>query len=112
MGKYAQYLKRGSAAQQGNNVAPATSNFTIGTTTSTTIPVNQATTRPPGVDGFVARALLTSTGKFVAASPITSGTVATITGLVTATAYSVQIAWYSGSTQVSDYSASLPATTL
>jgi hypothetical protein len=111
MGKWAQYRKRGTNVQQGSLAAPVAGQFTVGTPTTTTIPVTRVASIPLGADDMVARAIVAATGTIGATQAGAGGTNLTLTGLVSATAYRVYVAWFNGVVRVSDWSISTPATT-
>lgn len=106
MGKWAQYSKRGSALLFGSIPAPAIADFTIGSPTATTIPVTRVAPIPAGSTAMLWRATNNATGVLAAAY-----TGSPISGLVTATQYRVQAAWFNGSQQVSDSSPAVLVTT-
>ncbi len=111
MGKYAQYLKRGKAAQQGYLAPPGTADWSLGTPLTTSVPATRSAAIPAGADGWATRALLASTGATAATNAPTGSTSNNISGLVTGTSYLAQAAWFLGLRQVSDWSVSKPFTT-
>lgn len=111
MGKFAQYLKRGTARQHGLQAAPLDADWSVGVTTATTIPSNRAVAIPGPADQWITRAIQNSTNLVSGVAGSGSGATNTVTGLVTATSYRVQAAWVLQGRVVSDWSNSKPATT-
>jgi hypothetical protein len=99
MGKFAQYLKRGSASQHGLMSGPIDADWTVGTPTATTIPLTRVAAIPAGATQMLWRAINAATGAL--GSPFNGSP---LSGLTTATQYKVQAAWFNGSIQVSDAS--------
>lgn len=104
MGKFAQYRKRGSAPQFGSMAAPADADWTIGVTTSSTIPTTRVAPIPAGATSMLWRAIVAATG-------VAGAYTGTLSGLLSATQYKVQAAWFNGAQKVSDDSAVKLATT-
>lgn len=106
MGKFATYLKRGSAAGRYSLAPPEDAAWAIGTVTTTSIQGTLLGSFPPNATTFILRAIKDSDGS-VAGTANSSGSSATVTGLTTGTLYRMQIAWRGGSpaTQMSEYSA-------
>lgn len=105
MGKWAQYSKRGSAAQTGFLAAPVDADWSIGTLTATTAPINRLSNIPAPADRWGILVIKVADGT-VAFSNFAAGTPITATGLTTATQYRVLIAWYQSPSfaRVSDWS--------
>jgi hypothetical protein len=93
MGKFASQIKRGGVTAFGSQAAPLSADFTFGTLTSATIPVNRVPAIPPPADrwGILVVDQATNT---VAFTNIAAGTPITATGLTTGHTYRVQIAWF------------------
>lgn len=112
MGKHAQYAKRGTARQQGNVAAMGNADWSLGAVTATTQVVNLLAAFPPNADRWGVLVVNAATG-VVAFSTFQLATPITATGLVTATTYRVQVAWFQspGFQRVSDWSPARTFTT-
>lgn len=106
MGKWSTYQKRGGAVAFGSVAQPGPSggDWTIGTPTTTTIPVTRVAALPASATGMNFRAINNTTGLVVAES-------GTLTALTTGTIYRVAAAWWNGAIRVSEYSAATLVTT-
>lgn len=105
VGKWASYAKRGSAAQTGFVKAPVDADWSVGTLTATTIPMNLLSPIPEQAGRWGYLVVNNATGVAVAQN-VGLATPLTATGLVSGTTYRVQIAWFqTGSlARVSDWS--------
>lgn len=104
MGKYAQYLKRGTARQFGIMAPPANADWSITGTTVSTITATRTANFPSGANQWVTRAIRVSTGLVSGVSGSGVGTTNTTTGLSTGVQYAVQAAWTLNAVQVSEWS--------
>lgn len=98
MGKWAQYMKRGSAPAFGVMSAPVDADWTAVTGAAGVITVTRLAPVPTGATSMLFRAINNATN--VVAHPFNP----TLTGLAAATQFRVQSAWFNGSVQVSDAS--------
>lgn len=102
MGKWAQYQKRGGARITGNMSAPIAGNFTIGTVTTTTIPVNRVAAIPaPATQAGVL--VVHNLSGAVAFENNAAGTPITATGLTSGVTYRVYAAWFANNVRLSDW---------
>lgn len=109
MGKWATYQKRGGGSIFGQIAAPGASSYSVGTITTTTIPLTRVDPIPTGADSMVAQAWNVATGLPVLSQTVGSGA---LNGLTTGTQYRFRVAWFRGAVQVSDWSPTAVATTL
>lgn len=102
MGKWATYQKRGSARQQGSQSPLSSGGWSITGVLATQFNAHRLAGFPAGADGVQGRARLTAGGPWILGTVAATDSV--ISGLTTATNYSVQIAWTSGGNVVSGWS--------
>lgn len=112
MGKWARARRTGSNKSYGTQPAPTLADFSIGTVTATTIPVNRLNPIPSPADRWGLLVVVKATGAVAFTLGLSAATPITATGLVTATTYTVRICWALASgLRVSEFSPSVDVTT-
>jgi len=85
--------------------------WTTGTPLATAIPINRVAAIPFPADSMGGFAQTSPVGGPLLVSPITATTPFNVSGLVTATTYSIRMAWFRGTLRLSDWSDPKIATT-
>lgn len=111
MGKFATYQKRGGSGFMGPLTAPRAADFSVGTITTSAIPINRGIGFPGGADGAAVMDVKVSDGTPIVQAP-TAATPIANSGLTTGTQYRVYVSWYNGTARVSDWTLVSTSTTL
>lgn len=102
MGKWAQYMKRGSAALAGILPAPVVGDFTMGTPTTSSVPVTR-NTAPPTPATTVYWAALNSITGAVANTGSSASASFSVTGLSSGSTYNLIFSWGNAVNRLSDW---------
>jgi hypothetical protein len=111
MGKFATYAKRGAPVNPFPFGQFPSGGWTWAGLSTTSMRATRLAGFFPGFDRWTIRWRLTSGGAFTQ-EPTTTGTQIDVLGLTPATSYTAQAAFFSGTTQVSDWSDVKVASTL
>ena len=102
MGKWARKRRTGSNAAFGIMPAPNAADFSIGTPAVPTTPINRLVSIPAPATDWSVRSIRTATGA-ISMSGISAVTPINANTAVAATAYKIQVAWFAGTVQLSDW---------
>lgn len=112
MGKWSTYQKRGTAGSGFLLSPPLDTEWSLNAPAATSVSADKLVSFPGPADKWILRAIRVSDSAITNGTSST-GTTASVTGLVTATAYNIQAAWVGGVSgqRLSNWSASKPVTT-
>lgn len=113
MGKWASYQKRGTARQFGVMAGPRAGDFSTSGITSSAVDVNRGANIPAPATAWQARAVrVTAPSGSIVQSTVGSGATLQITGLASGVQYRIEVAWWSATNLLSDWTIVGTITTL